>query len=145
MALNNLTNFLNLITLGRFKKTPQPNDVVALGTPDRKYDGGYKPTFIRWEDLVAAINSESIHPVKSGVTENAWEFVEGYPGTLVAQITFATPFADANYSPYVTAEYGDQYTFSITDITANGFKIVTNSLASPQKQVHWGTIKHGES
>jgi len=145
MALNNLTNFLNLITLGRFKKTPQPNDVVALGTPDRKYDGRYKPTFIRWEDLVAAINSESIHPVKSGVTEDAWNLVDGFPGTLVAQITFATPFADNRYSPYVTAEYGDQYSFSIADVTDSGFKIVTNSLVSPKKQVYWGAIKLGES
>jgi hypothetical protein len=58
MALNNLTNFLNLIDTRRLKTTPEPTDVIPLGTPDRKFDGGYKPTFIQYEDLANSILSQ---------------------------------------------------------------------------------------
>lgn len=58
MALNNLTNFLNLIDIRRLKTTPEPTDVIPLGTPDRKFDGGYKPTFIQYDDLANSILSQ---------------------------------------------------------------------------------------
>lgn len=58
MGLNNLTNFLNLIDIRRLKTTPEPTDVIPLGTPDRKFDGGYKPTFIQYEDLANSILSK---------------------------------------------------------------------------------------
>ena len=49
--LNNLTNFFNLIT-GRFvKKTLEPTDLIAVGTKDPRYGGGYKPTAIEFQDL----------------------------------------------------------------------------------------------
>ena len=53
--LNNLTNFFNLIDKRRLKTTPELSDLIALGTLDKKYTGGYKPTFITWEDLIGAI------------------------------------------------------------------------------------------
>lgn len=94
MALNNLTNFLNLIDLRRFKTTPELNDVIPLGTPDRKYDGGYKPTFIRWEDLLAAVDS--------GLTpgsDNTWDL----PDTSFVDLSAIDPgqVGDGN-KPYNT-------------------------------------------
>lgn len=50
--LNNLTNFFNLIDARRLKTTPEPSDLIPLGTKDSKYDGGYKPTFMQMQDLL---------------------------------------------------------------------------------------------
>lgn len=46
--LNNLCDFLNLISTKKFKTTPELKDVFAMGTPDRKSGSGFKPTFIQW-------------------------------------------------------------------------------------------------
>lgn len=44
--LNNLTNFFNLITGGLIKKTASPTDLIALGTKNPRFGGGYRPTAI---------------------------------------------------------------------------------------------------
>lgn len=53
--LNNLTNFLNIIAAGMVKKTLSDTDLIAVGTKDKNYDGGYKPTAITFEDLQAQL------------------------------------------------------------------------------------------
>ena len=53
--LNNLTNFFNIITGRMIKKTPERNDLIALGTRDPRYGGGYKPTGITVEDFINSI------------------------------------------------------------------------------------------
>lgn len=63
--LNNLTNFLNLKGLKRFKTIPEPKDVFPMGTVDRKFRGGYKPTAIQWEDLLAAVSAGTIQDLAS--------------------------------------------------------------------------------
>lgn len=77
--LNSLTNFFSLIDRKRLKTTPESTDLVALGTKDRKYLGGYKPTFISWADLVA-----SIVPAP-GPSTNTWDLLQ-------------TAFVDSSYS-----------------------------------------------
>jgi hypothetical protein len=77
--LNNLTNFFNLIDKRRLKTTPELSDLIALGTPDKKYTGRYKPTFISWADLVA-----SIVPAP-GPDTNTWDLAQ-------------TAFVDASYT-----------------------------------------------
>ena len=49
--LNNLTNFFNIIKEKFIKKTLDPSDLIAIGTKDYRYGGGYKPTAIKYEDL----------------------------------------------------------------------------------------------
>jgi len=77
--LNSLTNFFSLIDKKRLKTIPESTDLVALGTKDRKYLGGYKPTFISWADLVA-----SIVPAP-GPDTNTWDLTQ-------------TAFVDPSYS-----------------------------------------------
>jgi hypothetical protein len=58
--LSNLTNFYNLI-VGKFmKKTLDPTDLIAVGTKDGRYDGGYKPTGIKFEDLQAQLAVKNV-------------------------------------------------------------------------------------
>ena len=53
--LNNLTNFFNLITGGLIKKTVSPTDLIALGTKNPKFGGGYRPTGITMADFLTQI------------------------------------------------------------------------------------------
>jgi hypothetical protein len=58
--LNNLSNFFNIITGKMIKKVPANDDLIALGTRDPRYGGGYKPTAITVEDFVATIGEPSV-------------------------------------------------------------------------------------
>jgi hypothetical protein len=53
--LNNLTNFFNLIANGLIKKTVAPTDMIALGTKNPKFGGGYRPTGITMADFLTQI------------------------------------------------------------------------------------------
>lgn len=53
--LNNLTNFFNLIATRKVKTTLDNKDLLAIGTPDARFGGGYQPTVITYEDLEAQI------------------------------------------------------------------------------------------
>lgn len=50
--LNNLTNFFNLITGRRIKRTLERTDLIPLGTRDSSFGGGYKPTGIQVGDFL---------------------------------------------------------------------------------------------
>jgi hypothetical protein len=54
--LNNLTNFFNLITNKLIKKTTDPTDLIALGTKNPKFNGGYRPTAITVEDFTNSLD-----------------------------------------------------------------------------------------
>lgn len=56
--LQNLTNFFSLITNGMIKSTPDKTDLIALGSKDPRYQGGYKPTAITYENLKASVLSD---------------------------------------------------------------------------------------
>jgi hypothetical protein len=58
--LNNLSNFFNIITGKMIKKVPANDDLIALGTRDPRYGGGYKPTAITVEDFANAIGEPSV-------------------------------------------------------------------------------------
>lgn len=58
--LNNLTNFLNIIAAGMVKKRLSDTDLIAVGTKDKNYDGGYKPTAITAADLINQIGEPSV-------------------------------------------------------------------------------------
>jgi len=59
----NLTNFFNLISSRMVKKTLEPTDLIAVGTKDGKYDGGYKPTVIQFQDLQTQIRPYKAYTV----------------------------------------------------------------------------------
>ena len=56
--LNNLTNFFNIIKDKFVKKTLDPSDLIATGTRDHRYGGGYKPTAIEYADLRSQLQTE---------------------------------------------------------------------------------------
>jgi hypothetical protein len=58
--LQNLTNFFSLITGRQIKQTPANDDLVALGTKDHRFTGGYRPTAIQFKDLASAIGEPSV-------------------------------------------------------------------------------------
>jgi len=93
--LNNLTNFLNIITGKMIKKVPEANDLIPLGTRDSRYGGSYKPTAITVADFI-----DSIPTPPSGLSGVNYTYVsaEGTPeengGLLVseyAQAILETP------------------------------------------------------
>jgi len=53
--LRNLTNFFSILKSKGPKKVLENDDVIALGTRDPKFDGGYKPNFIKFSDLQSQI------------------------------------------------------------------------------------------
>jgi hypothetical protein len=55
--LNNLTNFLSILSGRRFKKTLESSDVIAVGTKQSQTRGDYKPTAITYADLFEQLNS----------------------------------------------------------------------------------------
>jgi len=56
--LQNLTNFFSLITGGLIKTKPDATDLIALGTKNPQFTGGYRPSGITYENLKADILSE---------------------------------------------------------------------------------------
>jgi hypothetical protein len=96
--LNNLTNFFNLIA-GRFtKKTLEPTDLIAVGTKDRKYNGGYKPTAIKASDLQAEIG----RPYKAYTVS----LVQANLDPPVVQVEFENTLeVTATYSRFANGSY----------------------------------------
>ena len=60
--LRNLTNFFSILKSKGPKKVLENDDVIALGTRDPKFDGGYKPNFIKYSDLEAQIGAGAVGP-----------------------------------------------------------------------------------
>jgi hypothetical protein len=125
-------------------------DYMIVGTFDargktRESRARESENIMKLSDLLAGITP---HPVKAGVIapEGAeWISDIGSGGTLYIQVTFVTPFPDENYSPYITGSWDDTYTFTVQEVTPNGFKLRCNSSLNPPKApVYWGAIKHGE-
>lgn len=58
--LNNLTNFFNLIRGRQMKTTPEPEDLIILGTKDSRYEGGYKPTGIKVSDFTSGLQGDRL-------------------------------------------------------------------------------------
>jgi hypothetical protein len=58
--LNNITNFFNLIANKLIKKTADPTDLIALGTKNHRFGGGYRPTGITVKDFAQTIGEPSI-------------------------------------------------------------------------------------
>jgi len=94
-----------------------------------------------WEPVTPATSS---FPYKSGQVLAA--SFSGNPKT--ATVTFATPFADANYSPVVASSTSGNTGFGavVNSKTANGFVInmnvnnITNLIS-----VEWQAAKYGET
>jgi hypothetical protein len=58
--LQNLTNFFSLITGRQIKQTAANDDLIALGTKDNRFNGGYRPTAITAGDLINQIGEPSV-------------------------------------------------------------------------------------
>jgi len=61
--LNNLTNLFNLIKSRMVKTVLENDDLIVAGTKDGKYNGGYKPTIIKFSDLAAQLNAGEVESV----------------------------------------------------------------------------------
>jgi len=61
--LNNLTNLFNLIKSRMVKTVLENDDLIVVGTKDGKYDGGYKPTIIKFSNLAAQLNAGEVESV----------------------------------------------------------------------------------
>jgi hypothetical protein len=81
--LNNLTNFFNLITGRRIKRTLERTDLIPLGTRDSSFGGGYKPTAITVQDFLASLGCKIVISGTSGLfnTDNGVEFQVPYNNT----------------------------------------------------------------
>jgi hypothetical protein len=80
--LNNLTNFLNIITGGLVKKTLSDTDLIAVGTRDKNYDGGYKPTAISAADLISQIGEPSVTFVQGAFDPQVQATMTPIAGTI---------------------------------------------------------------
>jgi hypothetical protein len=60
--LQNLTNFFNLITNRKIKTQLQDTDLIAVGTADPTWNGGYQPTAITYQDLAAQVGTGAQGP-----------------------------------------------------------------------------------
>ena len=58
-------------------------------------------------------------------------------------IVFITPFADALYSPSIIGV--DARSWTVSNVTASGFRIETNSSTILTGSVYWVATKHGEN
>jgi hypothetical protein len=61
--LNNLTNLFNLIKSRMVKTVLENDDLIVVGTKDGKYNGGYKPTIIKFSDLATQLNAGEVESV----------------------------------------------------------------------------------
>jgi hypothetical protein len=61
--LNNLTNLFNLIKSRMVKTVLENDDLIVVGTKDGKYNGGYKPTIIKFSNLAAQLNAGEVESV----------------------------------------------------------------------------------
>jgi hypothetical protein len=77
--LNNITNFFNLIAGKLIKKTADPTDLIALGTKNHRFGGGYRPTGITFSDLEAQIAAgvTPVPPTLQQVLDNNHDLVDG--------------------------------------------------------------------
>ena len=80
--LNNLSNFFNIITGKMIKKVPANDDLIALGTRDPRYGGGYKPTAITVEDFVATIGEPSVTFVQGAFDPQVQATMTPIAGTI---------------------------------------------------------------
>jgi hypothetical protein len=58
-------------------------------------------------------------------------------------VVFATPFTDELYSPQIIGY--DARSWSVSNVSASGFRIETNSTTLLTNNVYWTATKHGEN
>jgi hypothetical protein len=74
------------------KTTPEPEDLIILGTRDSRYEGGYKPTGIKVSDFTSSLQPDRLVAGTSEavLTDNAGDAVLTFsPGDVTIQTTGA--------------------------------------------------------
>jgi hypothetical protein len=97
--LNNLTNFFNLLAIGRFKKELEDTDVLAVGTQTGRRVGSYKPTAIQVKDL----KEQFIQLVAQSGNGSEFKVAE----TLISNetlTTYAEDFGEINLFPQLNTD-----------------------------------------
>ena len=64
--LHALSNFWSIVTAKMIKRKPSLDDLIALGTRDKNYGGGYKATAITVADFIASLPGGAV--IADGVT-----------------------------------------------------------------------------
>jgi len=144
--LRNLTNFFSILKRVGNKKVLENDDVIPLGTRDPKFDGGYKPNFIKYSDLEAQMAAGAVGPQgPAGATGP--QGIQGDPGPAgpvgAAGLVFTGTWSELttyaagdvvfyNGSSYVAANaVGPSATPPDTD-TANWDFLALQGLEGPQ-------------
>jgi hypothetical protein len=140
--LQNLTNFFNLITNRKIKKTLDNKDLLAIGTPDARFDGGYQPTAISYEDLEAQI-AAGITPATPTLQAvvNAGNSITNFGGIGTASIT-SINFTN-NRALYLNNDANP--TIRIVDNLnpANNLQIDFDTLTLDGVSYNWSSIVNG--
>jgi len=82
--LNNLVNFFSVIKAKMIKTSLESEDLIAVGTRDYKYGGGYKPTAIKFEDLQKSLGSSSSNP--TFITKRTDTAVDATAGVVMSTV-----------------------------------------------------------
>lgn len=131
--LNNLTNFLNLISTKMMKNVPEADDLIILGTRDHRYGGGYKPTGItasQFKNSIVAVksvtgldtdNTDPLNPIVQLATDGV---------TITGSGTVADPLVAAYQAPEVDG-------VTITGTGAPGDPLIAHSSGGA---VNYGNV-----
>jgi uncharacterized protein (TIGR02145 family) len=143
--LNNLTNFFNIITERRIKKTLEPSDLVAIGTRQSKSIGDYKPTAIQFSDLQTQLGGD-INLTVTGTSG---------PATFIDGVLNIPDYSDADpkvYRAKITAEtvdwpgYGFLYNwYAVSDVRklenpSGGTGLTAPNLWRVPSNADWDTL-----
>lgn len=134
--LNNISNFFNLITGRRVKKTLAPNDMIAVGVRNPITRSDFQPSAIFFKDLEAQITAGVAPSLQSVVnTGNAITNFGGIGTASISSINFTN-----NRALYLN--YNANPTIRIVDNlnAANNLQIDIDTLAVDGVSYNWSSI-----
>lgn len=88
--LQNLTNFFNLIRGRKIKTQLQNSDLIAIGTKDSTWGGGYQPSAIQYQDLANQLGG-NLTITTTGTSG---------PATLIGDVLNIPDYSDAQPKVY---------------------------------------------
>lgn len=134
--LNNISNFFNLITGRRVKKTLAPNDMIAVGVRNPVTRSDFQPSAIFFKDLEAQIAAGVAPNLQSVV--NTGNSITNFGGIGIASIS-SINFTN-NRALYLN--YNANPTIRIVDNlnAANNLQIDIDTLAVDGVSYNWSSI-----
>jgi hypothetical protein len=146
--LNNMNNFFATIKAKMVKKQLVDTDLIAIGTKDLRYDGGYSPTAIRVEDFAAslppvAVVTDGVTITGNGTLANPLVAVGGGGGTVnYAKVAYVDRVNGDDLTGAL-GNFGKAYlnpTAAMTAANAFGFTATYRGLVYLRQGTYSGTI-----